>query len=409
MAVTIAYPNTTFFETDTEFTGNDLVQFKGAPLKGISVRKAVGNNQTRWIETVNFASIQAPNQTDGNKKEFNVDIDETGSEKLVDIEHRLGSPIETDNDYFSKLFFGTGDGMFKSPTHSIRQPTDISLATLDNTRYAVRHGFVSSPYNLAANFTLSTDEGFASNYVYNKSVNLKGWWRFSTDYSGIDAPTRASNNTLALTSGGTASSWSQRQIIIGSGDGNYDGSGTYANPNWANGELAVGNLVRITHPVTLDTGDGPSAVIDLQDTYKVESIDDSGNNKVVLTRVSPPNEAGRCATYSAVLNATVKDNISFVVNDGSNNTTITLDSANSAPAAADNAISIRFRDLVSVADSDVEDNLSRKIIRDRIIKAVNGIADSNIIYANASTRGVAGEGIKNVYACLLYTSPSPRD
>lgn len=383
-----------FMQVSSAFTGNDLISIEGALLKGTSVQKAVGNNDTKHLETVAFASILAQDQTNRTLSE-NLDINVGDATRNTSIIHELGSTIESDSSYYSKLFFGTGDGMFKSPTHQINNPSNVSLVGVDSRVVPVKHGFVSAPYNLCADFLLHSDDGFQATKAYLKSSSLKAWWRLdSTQYGGV---INYSQGTSAESDGNiTATTLTERTIVLSDGQGGFDaGADTLTIGGQA---VTAGQRVLIKHAVNSNKR--------AADHY---TVGDLTGPTCTLTRVGPPNLGGSCAVSADIdLGSSVSDNTTYVIDashtsvGGTAAITITLDSTSltdtpSTPSA--NAITVWFGDLVAIqgdsGGSALTDANLIKILLQRIIKAVNGIHDSAIAYGSNAP---AGQGIAKVYA-----------
>lgn len=383
-----------FMQVSSAFTGNDLISIEGALLKGTSVQKAVGNNDTKHLETVAFASILAQDQTNRTLSE-NLDINVGDATRNTSIIHELGSTIESDSSYYSKLFFGTGDGMFKSPTHQINNPSNVSLVGVDSRVVPVKHGFVSAPYNLCADFLLHSDDGFQATKAYRKSSSLKAWWRLdATQYGGV---VNYSQGTSAESNADfTAGILTERTIVLSNGQGGFDaGADTLTIGGQA---VTAGQRVLIKHAVNSNKR--------AADHY---TVGDLTGTTCTLTRVGPPNLGGTCAVSADInLGSSVSDNTTYVIDashtsvGGTAAITITLDSTSltdtpSTPSA--NAITVWFGDLVAIqgdsGGSALTDANLIKILLQRIIKAVNGIHDSAIAYGSNAP---AGQGIAKVYA-----------
>ena len=437
--------STDFLTQASEFSGNDLVKITGAPLTAISVRKAVGNNDDDHLETVAFASILADQQPNRLSSET-VDIDLTSGTKSVAAIHELGSTIESDLEYYGKLFFGAGDGKFKSPIHKISQPSDVSLNAVDNHRIAVKHGFVSSPYNLACDFILHQDDGFENTRTYTGADSLMGWWKLGAHHSNVLADT-SSAGTLALTA---PSEVNERTIVIRNGEAGYNGT-TLNKDNTGGSWLATNatihanvSTIDIKHAVTL----GGVTQIDAQDTYMVTSYE---AGQVTLTRVSPANKGGQCSSVTGELPSTIDSKRQFKLKkDTTDVTTVelappilasamaastvyevvtlgnttfdgavgsgysddpvvvgtTFTSPGSPPSSSDGEATVRLAASgankivvkITASQADVAGSSdSGKSVRDLMVKAFNGVEDSSIVYAT-SGNGVAGVGIPGVFA-----------
>jgi len=383
-----------FMQVSSAFTGNDLISIEGALLKGTSVQKAVGNNDTKHLETVAFASILAQDQTNRTLSE-NLDINVGDATRNTSIIHELGSTIESDSSYYSKLFFGTGDGMFKSPTHQINNPSNVSLVGVDSRVVPVKHGFVSAPYNLCADFLLHSDDGFQATKAYRKSSSLKAWWRLdATQYGGT---LNYSQGTSAESNADfTATDLTERTIVLANGEGGFDAG---ADTLTIGGQLVTaGQRVLIKHAVNSNKR--------AADQY---TVGDLTGPTCTLTRVGPPNLGGSCAVSPDInLGSSVSSGTTYVIDashtsvGGTAAITITLDSTSltdtpSTPSS--NAITVWFGDLVAIqgdsGGSALTDANLIKILLQRIIKAVNGIHDSAIAYGSNAP---AGQGIAKVYA-----------
>ena len=113
--------------TFSDWTGSDLLKITGALLKRSTIQKGVTENDPEDIDTVKFASIQAKDR-DG--------VTRTDADDQI---FSLGSDIESDSNYYSKVFFGMGSGPSKSPRHRIIEPPNLVVDSATTAYEAVKH------------------------------------------------------------------------------------------------------------------------------------------------------------------------------------------------------------------------------------------------------------------------------
>ena len=128
----------------TGWSGADLVKIKGSLLKRKAVQKGVFENDPEDVDTVQFASIIAK------------DVPGEVRSDSLDQVFELGSFLKRSRtDYFSKVFFGTGDGPAKAPRHKITEKSNLVLA-LDKVQYkVVTHSSGGASAVDTSNFTLT--------------------------------------------------------------------------------------------------------------------------------------------------------------------------------------------------------------------------------------------------------------
>ena len=136
----------------TDWSGADLVKIVGAPLKRSTVQKGIEENDPEDVDTVYFASILAKDQaaippaTDSDNNIFN-----------------LGSRIDSPTDFYTKVFFGTGNGPAKSPQFNLNEPSTLSVATVPTTTNFVTHTSAADSDPSTPNVASTIDADINSN------------------------------------------------------------------------------------------------------------------------------------------------------------------------------------------------------------------------------------------------------
>lgn len=112
------------FNVTLDWSGADLVKITGSPLKRKSVQKGVVENDPEDVDTLKFASISAS----GNTARFYAPFIDAQDKKFL-----LGTDIDAGSDYYSKVFFGAGEGPSKSPKFTLSENSDIVVQSVAQT------------------------------------------------------------------------------------------------------------------------------------------------------------------------------------------------------------------------------------------------------------------------------------
>jgi len=185
------------FEITTAWTGADLLKISGAPLKRQSLQKGVVENDPEDVDTLKFASITAS----GNSARFYAPFIDAQDKKYL-----LGTDIDAGSDYYSKVFFGAGEGPSKSPRHTLSENSDIAV---EQTASTTVFDIVSHDGNGASTSGAQSSSNFSYTGVSSKTIADGNQGNGSAFESGdvlfgfTGATTRLIDMTTEIQSGNT--------------------------------------------------------------------------------------------------------------------------------------------------------------------------------------------------------------